>query len=231
MRGLAVFRIVLGAAAWVAPRGLSRLFGVRPERVTPELEYMTRVFGVRAISLGIGYLGSSGGARRLWHRLWILCDAADTAMGVGMVARGRLGGMTAAAGLLTTGGALAIDLAALGESGPEEMLAAAYAAFNRRDLDAAIDLMHPDVDWPNAWEGGRVQGRADVRAYWERQFEEISSRVEPLQVTEEPDGSVTVEVHQVVRDPRSGELLTDTRVRHRYRLDDDLIVRMDVLDS
>ncbi len=170
MRGLAAFRTVLGTAAWIAPRDLSRLFGVPPQRVTPELEYMNRVFGV------------------------------------------------------------AIDLAALGETGHEETLAAAYAAFNRRDLDAAVELMHPEVDWPNAWEGGRVRGRAAVRSYWERQFEEISSRVEPLHFTEEPDGSITVAVHQVVHDLRSGELLTDSQVRHRYRLDDGLIVQMDVLE-
>jgi hypothetical protein len=121
MRGLAAFRIVLGTVAWVAPRGLSRLFGVPPERVTPELEYMNRVFGVRAVTLGVGYLASSGEARRLWHRLWILCDAADTAMGTRMVARGRLGPYTGAAALLTTGGALAVDLAALGRPDPDSL--------------------------------------------------------------------------------------------------------------
>jgi hypothetical protein len=119
MRGLAAFRIVLGTAAWIAPRGLSRLFGVPPSRITPELEYMNRVFGVRAVTLGVGYLASSGEARVLWHRLWVLCDAADTAMGVGMLARGRFGGLTAAAGLATTGGALAIDLAALRAPDPD----------------------------------------------------------------------------------------------------------------
>ncbi|MBA3262949.1 MAG: nuclear transport factor 2 family protein [Thermoleophilaceae bacterium] len=47
---------------------------------------------------------------------------------------------------------------------PERLIRAAYRAFNARDLDAAVALMHPDVDWPNAWEGGRVVGRSDVRA-------------------------------------------------------------------
>ena len=61
----------------------------------------------------------------------------------------------------------------------ESLLRAAYEAFNIRDLDAAVALMHPDVDWPNAWEGGRVRGREAVRDYWRRQFEVISSSVEP----------------------------------------------------
>jgi hypothetical protein len=113
MRGLAAFRIALGTATWFAPRRLSRLAGVPEERITPELEYINRVFGVRAVSLGVGYLASSGDARALWHRLWVLCDAADTAMGAGMVARGSLGGYSGALALLITGGALSVDLAAL----------------------------------------------------------------------------------------------------------------------
>jgi hypothetical protein len=112
----------------------------------------------------------------------------------------------------------------------EEVLRAAYAAFNARDLDAAIALMDPQVDWPNAWEGGRVTGRDEVREYWTRQFAAISSRVEPEGLTEEADGSVTVDVHQVVHDAASGELLVDTRVRHRYRLEDGLVARMDLLE-
>jgi ketosteroid isomerase-like protein len=112
----------------------------------------------------------------------------------------------------------------------EQIIRAAYAAFNARDLDAATELMHSEVDWPNAWEGGRVRGRAAVRAYWERQFEAISSQVEPEKFSREADGSITVDVHQVVRDAKTGELLTDSRVRHVYRLDGDQIGRMDVID-
>lgn len=113
----------------------------------------------------------------------------------------------------------------------EQILRDAYAAFNDRDLDAAIALMHPEIDWPNAWEGGRVRGHAAVREYWERQLTAISSQVEPERLTKEPDGSVVVEVHQVVHDAESSELVGDSRVKHRYRLEDELIVRMDILDS
>ena len=113
----------------------------------------------------------------------------------------------------------------------ERLLTDLYAAFNRRDLDTVLAEMHPDVDWPNAWEGGRVHGRAAVRAYWERQFEQISSRVEPLAFSDEADGAVLVEVHQVVHDPRGGDLIGDSRVRHRYRFEDGLVIRMDVLED
>jgi hypothetical protein len=90
--------------------------------------------------------------------------------------------------------------------------------------------MHPAVDWPNAWEGGRVKGRAAVESYWARQFEQISSRVEPLAFSREGDGSIAVDVHQVVRDASSGEVLSDSRVVHRWRLEEGLVVRMDVIE-
>ena len=113
----------------------------------------------------------------------------------------------------------------------EETLRSAYRAFNARDIEAAVELMHPEVDWPNAWEGGRVLGRDGVRDYWSRQFAAISGNVEPEGFSEGPDGSITVDVHQVVHDARTGELLSDSHVRHRYRFEGGLIVRMDVLES
>ena len=113
----------------------------------------------------------------------------------------------------------------------EDILRAAYAAFNARDVDAAIELMHPEVEWPNAWEGGRVIGREAVAAYWRRQFEQISSTVEPERFDHNPDGTITVSVHQVVRDTKTGELQSDTHVLHRYRMEEALVIRMDVLDA
>ena len=114
----------------------------------------------------------------------------------------------------------------------KENLRETYRAFNDRDIDVVLELLHPEVDWPNAWEGGRVVGRDAVRDYWTRQFAEISSNVQPESFTEEPDGAVTVEVHQVVHDSNSGDLLTDSGVRHRYWFDDaGLVTRMEVLES
>lgn len=116
MRGLAYFRIGLGAFAWIAPRTMNRMFGVPRTDDSAALIYMNRVFGVRAVSLGVGYLASEGEARRLWHRLWLLCDVADTAMGAGMARRGQLPVLTAVQALAITGGAAAIDLAAMARS-------------------------------------------------------------------------------------------------------------------
>lgn len=91
--------------------------------------------------------------------------------------------------------------------------------------------MHPEVDWPNAWEGGRVRGREAVAAYWARQFEQISSRVEPLGFTREEDGAIAVDVHQVVHDADSGEVVSDSRVVHRWWFEKGQVVRMDVVET
>lgn len=119
----------------------------------------------------------------------------------------------------------------MGEAEAEDILRAAYRAFNARDLEAVIELMHPEVDWPNAWEGGRVRGRQAVVDYWTRQFEEISSKVESESFAHDSDGSVAVTVHQVVHDATTDALLADEHVVHRYRLREGLIVRMDVLEA
>jgi len=111
----------------------------------------------------------------------------------------------------------------------EEQLRAVYAAFNARDVDTVVATMHPDVDWPNAWEGGRVLGHDAVREYWRRQFAAIDPRVEPRGFTLTDDGRVAVEVDQVVRS-RSGELLAESTVTHVYAFRDGLVERMDVVE-
>ena len=111
-----------------------------------------------------------------------------------------------------------------------DMLRAVYAAFNARDIDAVLAQMTDDVDWPNAWEGGRLAGRAAVRAYWTRQWAEIEGTVEPIELTDRPDGTVAVRVHQVVRS-HDGELLDDREVVHVYAFREGLVARMDVEES
>jgi hypothetical protein len=108
-----------------------------------------------------------------------------------------------------------------------ETLRETYRAFNARDIDAVLTLLTPDVDWPNAWEGGRVVGHDAVRDYWTRQWAEIDPHVEPLRIEEREDGRVAVEVHAVVR-ARDGTTLSDGRVDHVYTFEGDLVSRMDV---
>ncbi|MEM1251558.1 MAG: nuclear transport factor 2 family protein [Cyanobacteria bacterium P01_H01_bin.21] len=108
-----------------------------------------------------------------------------------------------------------------------ELLRAAYAAFNARDLDAALALMTPDVHWPRAFKGGFVSGPEEVRAYWTEQGSEIDALVEPIAFNPKEDGQILVEVHQVVRDP-AGTVLTDGHVGHRYTFNGGLIQAMEI---
>jgi ketosteroid isomerase-like protein len=108
-----------------------------------------------------------------------------------------------------------------------EMLRAAYAAFNARDINAALALMTPDVSWPRAFKGGFVRGPEEIRAYWMEQWREIDGHVEPVAFHTEDAGQVLVEVHQVVRD-LAGAVLADEHVGHRFTIEHGLIQAMEV---
>ena len=108
-----------------------------------------------------------------------------------------------------------------------DMLEGMYRAFNARDIDAVLAPLHPDVDWPNGMEGGRVHGHTGVRDYWTRQWSMIDPHVEPVGFETEADGRIAVTVHQVVRE-LSGKLLLDQQIEHVYRVDDGLIRSMEI---
>lgn len=107
------------------------------------------------------------------------------------------------------------------------LLTDTYKAFNARDIDAVLATMHPEVDWPNGWQGGRVLGRENVREYWRRQWEVLDPHVEPVAFRDNGDGRTAVEVHQLVRD-LTGNLVADQMVQHVYSIRDGLIERMDI---
>lgn len=108
-----------------------------------------------------------------------------------------------------------------------ELLRAAYAAFNARDIDSALALMTPDVAWPKAFKGGSALGHEGVRAYWTEQWSEINPHVEPVTFHPEESGRILVEVHQVVRD-LAGAVLADEHVGHRFTIMQGLIQAMEV---
>lgn len=109
----------------------------------------------------------------------------------------------------------------------QEIIEQAYAGFNRRDIPAVLELMHAEVRWPKAFEGTWVTGHENVRAYWQQQWQEIDPRVTPVGYRTRPDGSLAVDVHQVVKD-LDGGLLADVRVTHVYSFDGGLIRGMSV---
>lgn len=108
-----------------------------------------------------------------------------------------------------------------------QLLRAAYAAFNARDIDAALATMTAGVAWPRAFKGGFVEGPEAVRAYWTEQWREIDPHVEPVSFHPEQSGRILVEVHQVVRD-LEGTVLADEHVGHRFTIAHGLIDKMEV---
>jgi ketosteroid isomerase-like protein len=111
-----------------------------------------------------------------------------------------------------------------------ELLASAYKHFNARDIDAVLNLMHRDVDWPNLMENCRAHGHAEVRDYWTRQWAILDPHVEPTDFTFESDGRTTVHVHQVVRD-LTGKILVDSMIQHVYLVQEGLIRSMEIRNS
>jgi len=109
----------------------------------------------------------------------------------------------------------------------EELITSVYRSFNARDIDAVLQHMNREVDWPNGMEGGRVHGHNDVRSYWERQWKLVDPRVEPVHIAEDSSGHTVVDVHQVIRD-LNGAVLMDRMVQHVYTIRDQLITRMDI---
>lgn len=108
----------------------------------------------------------------------------------------------------------------------EALLTGLYEAFNRKDVEAVVAALHPAVDWPNYLDGGRINGREAVRAYWERQFALVSPEATPLSFETLPDGRMVVTIHYVVRSVEGG-LWTDETTSNIYSFKDELISRME----
>jgi hypothetical protein len=112
----------------------------------------------------------------------------------------------------------------------QTLIAKAYSAFNRRDIDGTLALMSESVSWPKASEGGRVVGKEEIRAYWTRQWQEFDPHVEPLEVIDQEGGITEVKVHQLVKS-LGGDVLSDSEVWHAYTIANGLIERMDLKEN
>lgn len=81
---MALGRVILAGISLVAPRGFAKILGVTP---SPELTYMTRIYGARAFAMGLGYLTSATKERHRWRRLALVVDTTDTVNGFGHLVR------------------------------------------------------------------------------------------------------------------------------------------------
>lgn len=111
LAAMALGRIVLGAASLTSPAATARSFGARP---SGELDYMTRIYGARAIALGLAYLMAGPDERVRMQRLSLGVDISDTVTGLSMLVRGSDAPRRAiAAGVALTGSYAAVGAARL----------------------------------------------------------------------------------------------------------------------
>ena len=110
----------------------------------------------------------------------------------------------------------------------------AVAAMNRRDPDALVACLHPDVEWQESGDvfpglRGTYRGRAEVQRWAEEGVLEPweSLRLEVKEITEASDGRVFLETLISGRGRASG-LETELRAWQVFWLADGLIARRQV---
>ena len=101
-----------------------------------------------------------------------------------------------------------------------------YTNFNERRIESVISKMTDNAKWANGMSGGYVYGHDEVREYWTKQFQLVSSKVIPLTISTEGE-LVKIKVHQVVHD-LNGKLLADEIVYHYFHLENKKIVSFEI---
>ena len=109
----------------------------------------------------------------------------------------------------------------------DNIIKTAYLAFNDRDINSALLVMHPNVLWSKAWEGGYISGHEEIRKYWTRQWSEINPKVYPIGFELRADNKLEVLVHQIVKDLNDVSIF-DGNVKHVYLFENKLIKTMDI---
>lgn len=107
-------------------------------------------------------------------------------------------------------------------SSNQQFLQNLYDAFNNREIETIISVMHPDVKWANGVEGGFVYGRDAVREYWTNQFKDIQPELKTLKFETDENNRNVVTVHQVIKDLQ-GNLLADATIQQIFTIEDGLI--------
>ena len=105
------------------------------------------------------------------------------------------------------------------------LLRRAYHLFNGREIDALLEMMTDDVEWPDVANGAVLHGKEAIRPYWEGQFAVTDPRVEPTDFVPAGDDLVAV-VEQRILDLQGQPLAAPTVVFHRYAFAGDLVRRM-----
>ena len=107
----------------------------------------------------------------------------------------------------------------------EDIVLAAYDAYNARDADGIIEFVSDDVNWPNG--DDRLHGKEALRKYWLDQWAQTATHDQPTEVSKLPDGRIKVCLDQVVR-TLGGDEVSRGSFEYFFELRDDLIVRLDI---
>ena len=110
---------------------------------------------------------------------------------------------------------------------PEARILELYRVFNGRDFDGFFSMLAPEVNWTNDADDSRLIGMDALRAYVLDETAPVRAEFAPILVHTLDDGRVSVLVQQTILSAADGSVWSDTRVRHTFRLEGDLVVRMD----
>jgi len=108
-----------------------------------------------------------------------------------------------------------------------EMLRHLYNAFNARNIDKALEVIHPDAVWANSMEGGLVNGHDGIRQYWSRQWSYMKWHVRPMSLQMADQETYVVQAHQIIRD-LAGSIVSIRDLQHIFQIEDGLIKTMSI---
>lgn len=112
----------------------------------------------------------------------------------------------------------------------QAVLARSYEAMNAQDIEGVRATLHPDADWPDTLEGGRLQGREAIVAHYRQLFALTRPNIQLIRVVDEAPGVLEVEVQLLVQDHK-GHIWSDTRARLTYRFKDGLLSDVIILSG
>jgi len=109
----------------------------------------------------------------------------------------------------------------------EALLLQTVAHFNAGDLDAVLERLHPEVEWPDLATDQILHGRDEVRAYWERQMRALRPEITPNEVVPAGEDVIMVNTQRAFERGNGKEMVPSVVVVvHRYSFRDGLIFRM-----
>ncbi|MGI8726501.1 MAG: nuclear transport factor 2 family protein [Solirubrobacterales bacterium] len=111
----------------------------------------------------------------------------------------------------------------------EELVREIYDGFNAGDLERAAEVLADEVVWPDALDGGQVQGRESVVENWRGILSLVkSSRIEPTAMAGVGDPTTfDVRVHQTIERADGIETM---QLVHRFHFAGEEITELEILD-